>query len=150
MNNWFEVKVKYTKQQENGSFKRVNEPYILAAMTFGDAEERIYKELGETIRGEFTVDSIKRIVFEDMYQYEDSDVWYNSKVKYEAMSENGEAGKATIVSLLVTANSVLQATERIKEDFKLLVDTEIISTVVTKIVDIFPFPTQEEDDTNQE
>ena len=29
MNNWFTVKVKYTKQLENGTFKRVSEPYLL-------------------------------------------------------------------------------------------------------------------------
>ena len=45
MNNWFTVKVKYTKQLENGTFKRVSEPYLLCAMTFTDAETRIYEEL---------------------------------------------------------------------------------------------------------
>ncbi len=43
MNSWFTVKVKYTKQLENGTFKRVSEPYLLAAMTFTDAEARIYR-----------------------------------------------------------------------------------------------------------
>ncbi|HRP53378.1 MAG TPA: DUF4494 family protein, partial [Fluviicola sp.] len=46
MNNWFTTKVKYTKQLEDGSFKRVSEPYLVAAMTFTDAEARIYEELG--------------------------------------------------------------------------------------------------------
>ncbi len=58
--SWFEVKVKYTKQLENGSFKRVTEPYLLAAITFTDAESRIYEELGNIIRGEFHVTSINR------------------------------------------------------------------------------------------
>ena len=43
MNNWFTVKVKYTKQLDNGALKRVSEPYLLAAMTFTDAEARIYE-----------------------------------------------------------------------------------------------------------
>ena len=38
MNNWFTVKVKYTKQLDDGQFKRVTEPYLLAAMTFTDAD----------------------------------------------------------------------------------------------------------------
>jgi hypothetical protein len=46
MNSWFTVKVKYTRQLENGTFKRVSEPYLLAAMSFTDAEARIYEELG--------------------------------------------------------------------------------------------------------
>ena len=60
MNNWFTVKVKYKKQLENGTFKRVSEPYLLAAMTFTDAEARIYEELGSIIRGEFNVVGITR------------------------------------------------------------------------------------------
>ena len=60
MNNWFEVKVKYTKMIDDGTFKRVSESFLVAAMTFGDAEERIYEELGNLIRGEFIVTAIKK------------------------------------------------------------------------------------------
>ena len=60
MNSWFTVKVKYTRQLENGTFKRVSEPYLLAAMSFTDAEARIYEELGSRIRGEFNVVGISR------------------------------------------------------------------------------------------
>ncbi|MEY4215549.1 MAG: hypothetical protein RLZZ68_5 [Bacteroidota bacterium] len=60
MNSWFTVRVKYTKQLENGTLKRVTEPYLLAAMTFTDAEARIYEELGSYIRGEFMVVGIAR------------------------------------------------------------------------------------------
>jgi DNA replication initiation complex subunit (GINS family) len=56
--SWFTVKVRYTKQNEDGSFKRVTEPYLLAAVSFTDAEKRIYEELENTIRGEFRVMSI--------------------------------------------------------------------------------------------
>ena len=66
MNSWFTVKVKYTKQLENGTFKRVSEPYLLAAMTFTDAEARIYEELGSSIRGEFQVTGIARTDLHDI------------------------------------------------------------------------------------
>ena len=45
MNPIFVAKVKYTKQVENGSIKRVNESYLIEAMTFGHAEERIFEQL---------------------------------------------------------------------------------------------------------
>ncbi len=66
MNSWFTVKVKYTKQLDNGTFKRVSEPYLLAAMTFTDAEARIYEELGALIRGEFIVTGISRTDIHDI------------------------------------------------------------------------------------
>ena len=96
MNNWFTVKVKYTKQLENGTFKRVSEPYLLAAMTFTDAEARIYEELGQIIRGEFNVVGIARTELHDIFHYEDSDVWYKTKITFEGEAEEG--GKAKKVA----------------------------------------------------
>src|SRR5690606_38145327 len=93
MNNWFTVKVKYTKQLENGDFKRVTEPYLLAAMTFTDAEARIYEELGAVIRGEFNVTSISRTDFHDIFHYEDSDTWYKCKITYEGATEDSDKPK---------------------------------------------------------
>lgn len=79
MNNWFTVKVKYTKQLEDGGFKKVSEPYLLAAMTFTDAEARIYEELGSIIRGEFVVTGISRTEIHDIFMYDDIDTWYKCK-----------------------------------------------------------------------
>ena len=76
MNNWFTVKVKYTKQLDNGALKRVSEPYLLAAMTFTDAEARIYEELGQIIRGEFNVVGITRTEIHDIFAYDDVDTWF--------------------------------------------------------------------------
>lgn len=45
MSNWFTVKVKYTKQLDNGKLKRVTEPYLVDAATFTDAEKRIQYEI---------------------------------------------------------------------------------------------------------
>jgi hypothetical protein len=123
MNNWFTVKVKYTKQLENGSFKRVTEPYLLAAMTFTDAEARIYEELGQIIRGEFNVVGIMRTEIHDIFYYEDADVWYKIKL-----------------SFLVTAHSVKEAYDRISESLStLMVDFEIPMITVSPIVEVFPY-----------
>ena len=140
MNNWFTVKVKYTKQLDNGALKRVSEPYLLAAMTFTDAEARIYEELGAVIRGEFTVTGIARTEIHDIFAYDDEDVWYKCKVTYENM--DGDDGKAKKVAqnFLVSAASVKQAYDRIKESLHgLMVDFQIPSIIVSPIVEIFPY-----------
>lgn len=139
MNNWFTVKVKYTKQLENGAFKRVSEPYLLAAMTFTDAEARIYEELGSIIRGEFAVLSIARAEFHDLFAYEDSDSWLKCKISFESFGD-GEKAKKVTHNFLVGANTIEQATERIKESLStMLVDYTLNSVVVTPIVDVFPY-----------
>jgi hypothetical protein len=140
MNNWFTVKVKYTKQLDNGALKRVSEPYLLAAMTFTDAEARIYEELGQIIRGEFNVVGITRTEIHDIFAFDDVDLWYKVKIKYESADADSEKAKKVTQNFLVSANSVKEAYERIKESLStLLVDFEIPSIMVSPIVEIFPY-----------
>ncbi|TNE53171.1 MAG: DUF4494 domain-containing protein [Bacteroidetes bacterium] len=140
MNNWFTVKVKYTKQLENGTFKRVSEPYLLAAMTFTDAEAKIYEELGSVIRGEFIVTNIARTEYHDIFHYEDSDTWYKCKMSYVAEDADSEKKKKVSQNFLVTAHSVKEAYERLQENLQsLMADYDIPSITSTPIVDIFPF-----------
>jgi hypothetical protein len=140
MNNWFTVKVKYTKQLENGTFKRVSEPYLLAAMTFTDAEARIYEELGAIIRGEFVVTNIARTEFHDIFQYEESDIWYKCKITYTSEDADNEKQKKVAQNFLITANSVKEAFERLQESLStMMVDYQIPSIIASPIVDIFPY-----------
>lgn len=140
MNNWMTVKVKYTRQNDDGSLKRISEPYLLAAMTFTDAEARIYEELGQIIRGEFNVVGIARTEIHDIFGYDDTGVWYTCKAKYESMDADTEKSKKITQKFLVEASSVKQATERLTESLStLMVDFEIPSVVVSPIVEIFPY-----------
>jgi hypothetical protein len=135
-----ECKVKYTKVTDSGALKRVTEPYLLSAYTFTDAESRIYEELGTLIKGEFHVVAITRKEIHDIFAYDDSDVWYAIKVKYETLDADSEKSKKVTQNFLVSANSVKESSERIKESLStLLVDYEITSVVKTAIVDIFPY-----------
>lgn len=150
MNNWFTVKVKYTKQLENGSFKRVTEPYLLAAMTFTDAEARIYEELGQIIRGEFNVVGITRTEIHDIFQYDDADVWYKIKLTYDSVDADAEKAKKVTQNFLVSAHSVKDAYDRIKESLStLLVDFVIPSITVSPIVEIFPYQEQLDKELNR-
>jgi len=145
MNSWFTVKVKYTRQLENGTFKRVSEPYLLAAMSFTDAEARIYEELGSRIRGEFNVVGISRTELHDIFVYDDADVWYKCKITYDKVDEDGEKSKKITQQFLVSAHSVKDAFDRIQESMAAyMVDFEIPSITVSPIVEIFPFNDESE------
>lgn len=139
MNNWFTVKVKYTKQLENGTFKRVTEPYLLASMTFTDAEARIYEELGSIIRGEFHVTDISRTEIHDIFHFEDLETWYKTKISFKSEGEEGK-GKKVSQNFLVSAGSVKEACERLKESLQgMMIDYTITSAIVSPIVEIFPY-----------
>lgn len=137
--NYFLVKVKFTKQLENGAFKRVTEPYLLAAVSFTDAEARIFEELGSIIRGEFLITNIDRTDFHDIFSYEDSDTWYKVRISFQSSTE-GEKAKNVSQNFLVSAHSTKEADERLKESLStMLVDFEIKAVIKSPIVDIFPY-----------
>ena len=52
MATWFECKVRYDKLQENGSIKKVSEPYLVDALSFTEAEARIIEEQTPNISGD--------------------------------------------------------------------------------------------------
>ena len=139
MNNWFTVKVKYTKQLDSGALKRVSEPYLVAAQTFTDAEARIHEELGAIIRGEFNVTRIAPTNIHDIFAYDDSGVWYKCKATYDNVDADTEKAKKVSQNFLVEASSVTEATERLIESLKgMLVDFQIPEVKLSNIVDIFP------------
>jgi len=144
MNTWFTVKVRYTKQLENGTLKRVTEPYLLAAVSFTDAEARIYEELGALIRGEFMVVGIARTDLADIFQYEDSAKWFKCKITYGIEEEDGDKKKNVAQNFLVSASDVKEAYGRMEDSLAgLMIDYQVLSIVSSGIVDIFPY--REED-----
>lgn len=145
-NNWFTVKVKYTRQLDDGTFKRVSEPYLLAAMSFTEAETRIYEELGTLIRGEFIVTGISRTDVHDIFNYGDTGVYYKAVIKFYSGDEEGGRMKKVSQKMLIEADSVDQADKRLKESLGgMLVDFDITNVGVSNIVDIFPFGNDGED-----
>ena len=43
--NWFEVKMRYDKVHEDGYEKKVTESYVVEALSFGEAEKRLWNSL---------------------------------------------------------------------------------------------------------
>lgn len=140
MNSWYTVKVKYTKQLEDGRLKRVTEPYLIDAMSFTDAEARIYHELGQTVQGEFLITGIAKTDYADIFHYEDADDWYKCKLTYVSVDADSGKEKKVNNNFLVTANNVKEAYERIQESLsEMLVSFEIPSITLTPIEEIYPY-----------
>ena len=77
---WFECKIKYEKQQDNGALKKVSEPYLVDALNFTEAERRITEEIAPFMTGEFQVSDIKRARFAELFEAseESADKWYKA------------------------------------------------------------------------
>jgi hypothetical protein len=139
MINWFTVKLKYTKQLDNGTLKRVTEPYLIAAMTFTDAEARIYEEMGNAIRGEFMVSGISRTDIHDIFSVDGSNLWYKCKVTYESADDDGGKAKKITQYFLTEGTNVKDACENLNENLsELMVDYKVVSVAESPIIEIFP------------
>lgn len=140
MNNWFESKVTFEKQMENGMQKKVTEVYIFDALSWTEAEARTIEELKSFISGEFTITDIKRAKISEMFFLEDGEYFFRAKVQFITIEEKGGTEKKTSVSMLVQANDIDQAHEVLKKGMAgTMADWVCASMTETKIMDVFPY-----------
>lgn len=145
MKIWFQCKIKYQREEENGKIKKISEPYLVDAVSYTEAEARIYQELGSVIPGEFEVTAITKSRFVDIFHYDDNDVWYKCKVTYMVTDENSGKEKKITNMMLVTAAHVKEAYERIQESLStMLVPFEVPEIAQSPIVEIFPYISEED------
>lgn len=64
---WFICKIRYEKVMEDGLQKKVTEQYVVDALSFTEAEERITNEMSQYISGQFDVVEIDRCAFKEVF-----------------------------------------------------------------------------------
>ncbi|MCU0446106.1 MAG: DUF4494 domain-containing protein [Microscillaceae bacterium] len=140
MKNWFICTVKYTKEDEKGNVKKISETYLVDALSYTEAEARIYQELGSIIRGEFQISDLRKSNLIDIFHFPDAETWYKCKVVYSTMDEKSEKEKKVTNNMLVSAHNIKQAYERIEESLKtMLVPYQITSIVVSNYLEVFVY-----------
>ncbi len=138
MANWFECKVRYDKLQENGAAKKVNEPYLVDALSFTEAEARITEEQRPFISGEFQVSAIKPTKIAEIFWDETGDRWYLVKVAFITIDEKTAAEKRSNSLILVQAANFKHALERFEEGMKgTMADYEIVQITETPLMDVY-------------
>ncbi len=141
MNTWFECKVKYEKIDElTGKQKKVNLPYLIDAVSYTEAESRIHGEMEQYVSGEFSVPSIKKANYTDLFFYDDGDKWYKCKVMFVTIDEEAGKEKKVANQMLVLAEDLKEAYERINESMSgMTVDYDIVAIIESNIADVFPY-----------
>ena len=146
MATWFICKVKYQKQDEKGKVTNLSEQYLVDALSFTEAEARIYEKLGSVISGEFHINNISKSNLTDVFYYEDADVWYKCKMTYSLEEEGSGKEKKIVNYVLLTAANAKQAYERVYESLNtMLVEFQVPDVVESPIIEVFPQDREEED-----
>lgn len=137
---WFECKIRYEKVMEDGLQKKVNESYVVDALSFSEAEERIIEEMSSYISGEFDVADIKKAAYKEIFFSDDdmADKWYKAKLQFITIDEKTEKEKRTSVTYLVQAGSFNGTVKNIDEVMGgTMIDFEKSNISETKIIDVF-------------
>ncbi len=138
MANWFECKVRYDKTMENGTIKKVNEPYLVDALSFTEAEARIIEEQTPFISGDFSVAAVKRTKIAEIFYDETGDKWYLAKVAFITIDEKTAVEKRSICQMLVQATDFRKALDNLVEGMKgTMADYETVSISETPLMDVY-------------
>ena len=138
--SWFETKVRYEKELENGMQKFVTEQYVVEALSFTEAEAAITKEMSLYIRGEFKITDIRPATYGEIHfsEAEVDDKWYKAKLQFIILDEKTEKEKVATVMFLVQAGSVQGAVKNVTEVMsKTASDYTLVSVIETKIMDVY-------------
>jgi len=140
--NWFEAKVKYMKVNEDGREKKVNEAYLLDAMSYTEAESRIMHEMESVISGDYYISSLKKSNITELVPSEDEndDRWYKAKVNIIDADEVSGKEKSTGQYYLVAASDTKRALENLNKSLStFVVSCEVVSISDTQFIDVFPY-----------
>lgn len=145
MKQRFLVKVKYTKQFDNGTFKRVSESYLFDAESYTDCEAQVYEHLANLIRGEFIIMKMDRFDCDEVIlnPTSEGELFFIGKFSYFDMDERELKAK-----VLIKAGSINEASASLDECIdQYTLTTGIAKSIVeTQILDYFT--TQEDESTN--
>lgn len=139
---WFECKIRYEKVMEDGLQKKVNENYVVDALSFSEAEKRIIEEMSSYISGEFEVADIKKAPYKEIFFTDDNiaDKWYKAKLQFITIDEKTEKEKRSSVNYLVQAGSMNGAMKNIDEVMGgTMIDYVVASVVETTLMDVYEY-----------
>jgi hypothetical protein len=127
---------------EDGLQKRVSENYVVDALSFSEAEERIIEEMSSYISGEFDVADIKKATYKEIFFSDDdmADKWYKAKLQFITIDEKTDKEKRSTVNYLVQAGSFNGAVKNIDEVMSgTMIDFVIAAVSETTLMDVFEY-----------
>lgn len=136
----FNVTIKYNKMMENGFIKAVSEQYLIDAVSFTDAEARAVKELSPYASGDFAISKITKAHIAEVI--EDATItdfkYYKAKIALVTLDERNGVEKHTTINILVQAESLKDAHDRIVKRMSGTMSDYIITSVAeTPIIDYY-------------
>ena len=139
---WFECKIRYEKVMEDGLPKKINDVYVVDALSFSEAEERIIEEMSSYISGEIEIVDVKIAPYREIFFADDNlaDQWFKAKLSFITIDERTNKEKRTSTMYLVNAGNISSAINNIDKVMSgTMIDYVTTSISATKIFDVFEY-----------
>ena len=139
---WFECKIRYEKVMEDGLPKKINDVYVVDALSFSEAEERIIEEMSSYISGEIEIVDVKIAPYREVFFADDNlaDQWFKAKLSFITTDERTNKEKRTSTMYLVNAGNISSAINNIDKVMSgTMIDYVTTSISATKIFDVFEY-----------
>ena len=147
MNYWFECKVSYERQADSVGMKKVSESYLVDALSFTEAEERITKEIRPFVSvGELEVVNIRRARIAELFLNDEAedDRYFRAKVNFITVDEKSGSEKKTSATMIVKSDSLPNAVTELKAQLdSQMASYEIAAVTDTQILDVFQYEAPE-------
>lgn len=138
--DFYEVGVRYNKTQEDGTSKKVTEKYAVDAVSFGEAEANIVKEMEAYISGEYKLTSNSLANYHEVVTTEadNADRYYKVRAVFITFDDKTQREKRSNTNFLVQAFSLRNAIDNFDTFMgSSMIDYSIVSVQETKLMDIF-------------
>lgn len=149
MTEFFECTFRYEKVTENGLKKKVNEKYLVDALSFTEAEARIIEEMGQYVDGKFIVKAIKRTKISEIFRNHTNKEdlhWFTARLGFILLDEKSGKEKTTRSTIMVEAENIDDAHENIMLCMKgTMADFKIESITESAVLDVFLFENKQSD-----
>lgn len=139
---WFECKVRYTKTMEDGTQKKVTETYVVDALSFSEADNRIMEEMSHYVSGELEIANLNIATYREVFfaDNELSDKWFKAKLAFITIDEKTGKEKKTTVYYLINSANINSALKSIDEIMgSTMIDYQTCNLTETQIIDVFEY-----------
>lgn len=140
----YECSVRFDKTMDDGSIKRVAEPYLVDALSFTEAEARMTEEISQ-VTSDHDIFAIKRTRYSEVVYDSDTtaDKWFKAKLNFITLDERTGKEKKAPVLFIVNAGSIDTAKNAVHRHMKgTMADYEIVTLDETKIMDVYMYSPQ--------
>lgn len=136
---YYELKVRYQRETGDGKMQKVNETYLIEAVSHGDAETRLLEEIKPFVFGgmEIKIPSSRIVNYNEVITNPQGHFWYKAKVVLTTVDEEAGKEKKITTTILVQDVNIDGATAAVNNLMKTAItDYSITNVQETNIMDV--------------